>query len=352
MARKTNSSGESLASTSPPAGAANEKPKRGRPRTRHLAITPNKQSGKPKRGRKPKTTNVSSNDEEDGADADTGGSDDEDADENDNNGTKPAAIAPSVRATGVHGEQAGHFTQHKGNGGDTSYLTHSPYQDDADVESAIRGKKSRNASKRSSLNANLDDDDYDAVNWISDSDEDEDPDVERSEERNIIESEEADVDSSLPAAAPSAASDAEARWDPYELTDGSLLTDGHFFDEHFGYTDPSVHAETDFLSSTSIFEGFSPPPVDTSSTRQVRFLTPAATRSDASDIISDDGDVNTLFSHDNGGAGFAGQNFSSQHEERRNEEDEVGSACGSSSGYESGFHLYRLPCLANTACRS
>ena len=225
------------------------------------------------------------------------------------------AFAPSGRAVMEHGDQAGRINE-----------------DISDHESAFEGTRSHgpNPFKGKTMH-DSDDDVYNRVDLISDSEEDE-PNVEQLEERNIIESEEAD---DLNTGAYLERSDG---WEAFELEDGLFLEDIPLFDEQYGCTDSNIlDSEMEPFQPASIFEGFSSPPPPSPSSRRVRFKEPIAQLSNDSDMDSDNGDINVLFRPvvtpivPSGGDLDLGGPY-------LDHEDDDGSSVGSSSGYESGLH--------------
>lgn len=260
----------------------------------------------------------------DDADGDVSNADAAQPDEDSNEDEEGDAFAPSG-PTEEHGDQAGHINH-----------------DSSDRESALKGEISHDPigsmGKTESIEAKFtlrdsDDDVYDRVDLISDSEEDE-PNVEELEERNIIESEEAEVLKSAPAYF-----EASHSWEGFELEEGLLLEDVPFFDERYGPTDSNIlDSEMELFQSAGIFEGIPSPPLPSPSpTRRVRFKEPIAQLSNDSDMDSDIGNINDLFSSAvtpflPSGRDMDLDGLYSDYEDNDN------SSCGSSSGYESEWH--------------
>ena len=303
--------------------SGHKKSKRNLPRLDQSSNTyteiPIPNNSSPKRGGGHASRSSSSDDD---ADGDVSNADAAEPDEDSDEDGEGNAFAPPGRAIEHHGDQAGRI-----NG------------DVFDRESTFQGKKGHGpaafmGSKDKTIDASFtardsDDDVYNRVDLISDSEEDE-PNVEQLEERNIIESEEADDLNTAPAYL--GASDG---WEGFEVDDSLFLEDAPFFDERYGRTDSTiVDSEIEFRQSASIFDGFpSPPPP---SPRRVRFKEPISQLSNDSDIDSDNGDINVLFSPvatptvpSGGDLDLGGPYMDNEGDDR--------SSVGSSSGYESGL---------------
>lgn len=244
--------------------------------------------------------------------------DDEDEDEAEDDSIDAAAFAPSSRATKKDNDWAGPSSEIGARS-----ARHSSRDVSAD-DSTIRRGRTLRRDNGSTEQAVVDNDDYNGVNMISDCDED-DPDCEGLEERAIIESEEADNDQSMPSIHKTSIEETDDDWGDFDLGEGLFMADNPFFEEQFGRTDSSILANDadDLFQSTSMFEGFSPEPLQLQSPRRVRFITP---HSEGSDVISNDGDINALFEPPPSG---------SLDDRSFNDADEK--SCGSSSGYESGY---------------
>lgn len=277
--------------------------------------------------------NVSrTNSSDDDADGDVSNADagepDEESDE-DGNGD---AFAPSGRAIEEHGDQTGHI-----NG------------DDTDRRLVFEGKQRNDSTpikghvdvtETSVALHDSDDDFYDGVDLISNSEEDE-PHMEQLEEANILESEEAN-DLNIPPAY----LEASDGWEGFEIEDGLFLEDVPFFDEQYGRSDSHVlDAEIELFRSASILDGFPSPQQPSPSPRRVRFKEPISELSNDSDMDSDDGGINMLFATpivpSSGNMSLSGPSLGY--------EDDGGSSVGSSSGYESGLHNSVFNCKANIA---
>lgn len=332
MARKTNNSNQALTSLAAHALIADDTPKKQRhqkPKSTHADV----KSKKTRKSRSTKRSNVAqsltSEEEEEDADEEAEGDDDDGADDGeDDDAEEPAVLAPSARSGLVKRTQAGHSPRQA-----------RMLQDDELHSQEETVMKSVEVSEQGSQ---FDDSDagYAGVDLISDSDEEEDPGVEKSEEKNIIESEEAeaDGDASTTPAATSNASEALAGWESFDVPGGLLFDDTPYFDEQYSCTETRImNGEVETVSSGSAFEGFSPVP--TSSPRRVRFKSPVLSPSDDDDVISndDDDDVSALFRIDDAENQF-GQYADGGLGMGMGDDEDDNSSCGSSSGYESGTH--------------
>ena len=231
---------------------------------------------------------------------------------------KPAVIAPSVRATIDDSEQAGLLTE-------TGEAEAVPSTLDQSQETNAAIDSDDPLSKRGSHNSD-DDDDYAAVNDISDSSEDE-ADIEKLAEKDIIEEAKAHPSSGLSRL--------------YGLEDG-ILGEGETFFDHYpeaDYPDSSVAAGDD-MDYHSAWEGIPDTPAEmqvsmsgllpSPSPRRVRFETPTSAHSlpkvsDVSDEKLGAGDMTKSPSQLSCADGL----------------DEGGSG----SGYESGSRMQVLPLL-------
>lgn len=264
----------------------------------------------------------------DDADGDMSNADTAEPDEDSDEDGERDAFAPSGPIE-EHGDQAGRINR-----------------DSFDRESALEGNsnhgptafmgKSNNIEEKLTVR-DSDDDVYNRVDLISDSEEDE-PNLEQLEEKNIIDSEDADALDTAPAYL-----EASDGWEGFELEDGLLLEDVPFFDEQYGPTDSKVlSSEMELFQSESIFDRFQwPAPPLPSPSRRVRFKEPIAQLSNDSDMDSDNGDINDLFSPNATGALPSGRDMDFDGPYSEYEEDD-GSSVGSSSGYESGWHNLNL----------
>ena len=254
--------------------------------------------------------------EDEDADGEVNKADAVESDEESDEDGKGDAFAPSGRAIEEHGDQAGHSNEGV-----------------CDREPTPEGKKSHSSLDARLVLRDSDDDVYDRVDLISDSEEDE-PNVEQLEERNIIESEEADDLETAPAY-PETASDG---WEGFELEDGLFLEDVPFFDERYGRSESSIlDSEMELFQSASIFDGLPSPPPRSPSPRRVRFKEPISQLSNDSDMDSDNGDINVLFRTAATPTGPSGGDLDLSGPYLESEGDD-GSSVGSSSGYESGLH--------------
>ena len=256
----------------------------------------------------------SSGDDED--EADVGDTAATEADEDDNEDKDGDALAPSGRAMEGHGDQAGPINVNDAN------------DDECDS----------------------DDEAYKGIDLINDSEE-EDSDVMKEEERNIIESEGDDIHN-MPATVPTSVTEVTDEWAGFDLDHGLFSTDVSHFDEQYGRSEPSIfESEMDLFKSTSVYDDFDPTPsVPLSlspSPRRVRFKEPVSHDSDSSDIVSDDGGLDGLF---NSASAQTGEDVSFGGQDVDDEDD--GSSLGNSSGYESGSHMLLSICEANNSLPS
>ena len=356
MARKTNNSSGSLAHFMPEAFDIDSQRKK-KQGGMHSVASRNKvgKSRKQKLSKRSHAVQASSEDEAE-ADGETDATDNEEADDQGDDDVKEAALAPSATVTKNHGKQAGRSNHADDDEMEVRGRTRSRRRNISASESE-HGRKSPSrsvnpdgTSHRDLINAadDDDDDDYTGVAMISDSDEIGDPNVLKSEEQNIIKSMRASKHKVSPVAT-SLLEDTDAGWDTMDIPDDSLLTDMAFFDEQIGRTEPSVFSgEMETMSSTSVFEGFSPPPTNAPSPRRVRFMTPIRPASESSDVSSNDGgDLNVLFTAGEDSSQQVNNDSGMEMDGDNEDGEDEGSSCGSSSGYESGYHAYNWTFWAN-----
>lgn len=220
---------------------------------------------------------------------------------------------------------------------------------------------------------NSDEDDYNGVDLISNS-EGEEPEVEQLEEKMIIDSEEeneATVQSPILSMGPPSIS--SGGWDGFDLDDGVFLSDVPFFDEQISRYDPNLIDEIAIYNAAASFEGPDSQDIEidldavtSATTRRVRFEEEVRQYSDsASTTGSDDEDEDgfpDLFMHqdsldpsfrlmiendndeDDGNSLTDGEGSYWDLRDREDFElekhgldgNDGSSSCGSSSGYESG----------------
>ena len=252
---------------------------------------------------------------DDDADGDISNADAADPDDESDEDGEGDAFAPSDRANGENGDQAGHIS------GD-------PFHGEAsfDLKQSLdtRASKGQTLITQAKLTVGDSDDDiYNGVDLISDSEEDE-PNVEKLEEKNIIESEEAD---GLITGPPNF--ETSDIWEGFELDD-MALEDIPFFDEQYGRTDSSIFdTDMQLFQPAYIIDEFPSPPAPSPSPRRVRFKEPI---SNDSDVDSDHRDINVLFSPvvPSGGDLDLGGPY-------LDHECDDATSVGSASGYESGL---------------
>ena len=304
--------------------SGHKKSKRNQPRLDESGNTyterPTPKTSSPERGGGYASRSTSSDDD---ADGDVSSDDAAEPDEESDKDGEGDALAPSGRAIEKHGDQAGRINE-----------------DISDGEPAFKGKKSHGntafdgenqITEGESALRDSDDDVYNRVDLISDSEEDE-PNVEQLEERNIIESEEADDLNAAPAHL-----EAADGWEGFEVDDSMFLEDVPFFDQRYGRTDSTIlDSGIEFFGSASIFDDFPSPKPPTPSPRRVRFKEPISQISNDSDMDSDNGDVNILFSPVATPTVPLGGDLDSGGP-HMDYEVSNGSSVGSSSGYESGL---------------
>ena len=230
--------------------------------------------------------------------------------------------------------------------------------------------KPRGTKRNSVETAGSDEDDYDAVDLISNSEEEE-PEVEELEEKMIIDSEEeneAVVQSPLLSMGPPSVS--SGGWEGFDLDDGLFLSDVPFFDEQISRDDPNLFNEVAIYNAATSLDGFGSQALEaecTTSTppRRVRFEEEVQRYSDSTSTDGSDEEVDgfpDLFmqqdsldpgfrlmiendnDEDDGHSLTDGEN--SYWDLKDQEELELerhglngnnnSSSCGSSSGYESG----------------
>lgn len=331
MSRKSNRNAHALISAAPNSleidrAPGHKKSKRSQPRldqsSNDYTGGPSPKDSSPTGGGKSVSRSTSSGDD---ADGDVSNADAAELDEESDEDRESDAFAPSGRAIEEHGDQAGVIN----------------IADDSNLELALKREKSHGPPNFNSNSKNTepghvrdsDDDVYNRVDLISDSEEDE-PSVEQLEERNIVESEEADDVNTA-----SAYLETSDGWEGFELEDGVFLEDVPFFDEQYGRTDSNVlNNETELSQYTSIFDGFPSPSLPSPSPRRVRFKEPVLQLSNDSDMDSDNGDINVLFSPVATPNVPSGGDLDLGGPYLDDDEDDDGSSVGSSSGYESGLH--------------
>ena len=285
--------------------------------------------------------NLSGDDE---GEADVSESDNTDAEEEDND-EDGDVLAPSDRAMGLHGDQAGPANEH---GDQKSRLLE---EDDVAClqNSAVDFKQSGTSFRNTgSQNEECDSDDelYNKVDLVSDAEEGE-SDIEKSEEKDIIQSREGDDITRLPATVPTSATEASDDWAGFDFENDLFPTNLSHFEDQYGGNELSIlESEVELFNPTSLFADFaslpSLPASPTPTPRRVRFKEPILPSNEDSDIVSDEEDVNGLF---NSAAAMPPKNQPSLAQDVDNNDD--GSSVGSSSGYESGFHILSSTCETN-----
>lgn len=216
-----------------------------------------------------------------------------------------------------------------------------------------------------------DDDDYNGVDLISESG-DEEPAVEHLEEKAIIESEEDNIGRSLPLSPPNSPSDAFSNFSAdlgnTDLNDNPWLTEDPFFAEQINLLDRADFAyDADYFGHTNVLDV--PVGVEDAPRRRVRFAEPLMLTSaddtagplNSSDLrssskhlvineIQDDKvhlakDAPSSFEPNSATGGESTHLKSQQHNTSPSatydlpDNDDAQSSVASSSGYESGFYI-------------
>ena len=266
----------------------------------------------------------SSTSNDDDADGDVSNADGAEPDDESDEDEESDAFAPSDRAIEEHADQAGHVN------GDIPH--HESFIDRKPNDAFTAFQDKTEVANASITVGDSDDDVYNRVDLISDSEEDE-PKVEHVEERNIIESEETDDLNNVPAKF-----EASDGWEGLELDDGLFLEDFPFFDEQYGRTDSNIlDGELDLFQSASIVDEAPLPSPSSLSPRRVRFKEPLSQLSNDSDMDSDSRDINVLFSPDATPFVPSGGDLD-MSDPCLDRKGDNGSLVGNSSGYESGLH--------------
>ena len=208
-------------------------------------------------------------DGEDGCDDSAGALDEEGDNEEDDD--EAEVFAPSGMISNTHGLQTGRTygepqAQSRGGSNKRRWST----SGEEEEQTGKSAKIAKLALDYAASTANSEDEDYNGVDLISDSDEEE-PTLEKMEERMIIDSEEENVGGfvsrTFPTSPPSTTSE---DWQGLGFGDDSFLSDIPFFDEQIGRTDSDALANALDLyhDSTPSRSLLSP---DLPTTRRVRF---------------------------------------------------------------------------------
>jgi len=294
--------------------------------------------------------------------SDDGGEGVANASEDEDNDEEPEALAPPVATVRASGLQTGRITSSiaTATGKKRSWSTSS--EEKREPRRPVKTPKSYKSKAK--LAVVSDDDDYNGVDLISDSDEGE-PDLEKLEERMIIDSEEENEKIIFPLPSPFYAPGTSSDdWQGFQLDDGLFTSDVPFFDDQIGHIESEHFATVPNSDSTTVprqRSSSSPPPA-----RRVRFaddLTGGfnetiSTASSANDDIFPDLFLNQdsldpafrqLIENDNDDhrqelidAGLAFRDAEEVDDfqlEKHGLEDCSSSEAGSSSGYESRCFL-------------
>ena len=297
-------------------------------------------------------------------DGKTEASEEDDDDDNDDE-EEPEECAPSDKRWKKRGYQTGHIRRGRGRTVQATVRKRAwSGSSDDEVEPARATKAAKSVPRPTIFVDESDDEDYNAVDLISDSDEEE-PTVEKIEERMIIDSEEENDAVCVTRADRSRSSSVSSDgWQGFDLEGGLFLSDMPFFDEQMGrLRADNLASEVELYNGNSLIElDHSPTPLHT---RRVRFadedIIPTyddstSTNSDADDdvfpdlflqqdsldptfrkLIENDNDEDTNPMMDGEGShwnmnGNTGLRLVEHGCDNGNSSD----SCGSSSGYESG----------------
>lgn len=286
-------------------------------------------SAGPNKSARAETGRSSAGSSSDGDDADEDVSNDED-DEDEGGKGNGDALAPSDCAMTKHGNRAGRFKLVFKNG---SSSTRKRRASSAGLESLDhRTKHARSPSRNAASydeSSNSDDEAYNGVDLVSDAEEESD--VERLEEKNIINSE--DENKHGPAGTVGDTNEASDGWDGSDLDEEFFIPVIPYFEDQFESTEPGIlDGEAGFFGSGS--ESYRYEPLTSSewpTHRQVRFKDSMPPQSDSLDMVNNDGDLNGLFNTNE----VAAQTVNDNTFDYDNED--TASAAGNSSGYESGL---------------
>ena len=207
-----------------------------------------------------------------------------DADEEDVGVIKKDGFAPSGNVAGKDEHQAGRFKEKMGPQETDTNKKRKRFSSASDCESSIfyQSKSPKRIRKSKKTEDTSDDEAYNGVDLISES-EDEGPAVEQLEEKLIIDSEEEMLTTlAMPL------SDSSEDWG-FDLDGGLFLSDVAYFDEQYGRTDPVTLAnEIEIFNQTSVFDSFIDSPPTSPERRRVRFAdSPSTSRNISNPLLSD-----------------------------------------------------------------
>ena len=264
------------------------------------------------------------------------------------------AMASSDTAIASNGDQTGHKmgTKQRSATGEKRKYSSDKF---GGGKQRVRGRKALKSTTQFATGnvESDDDDDYNGVDLISDSEEEE-PTVEQLEEKVIIESEEEyDSNCRAPPVLPSISSD--EGWNGFDLEGDLFLSDVPYFDEQIGRTDSSILAEEiEIYNSTSFSQSFFdinvelPPRI--APIRRVRFAEDVLDSENISAIaMASEMEHNALAG--SSPAGVANGDEGAASENHDSEDEDGNSSSGRSSGYESGYccHTTDMPTLMKCA---
>ena len=290
-------------------------------------------------------------------------------------GDEPEGFAPSEHTITSKGNQTG--LARSALAGLKRHLRSS--ENDSKLEDDDKAERRPNKIMKQSHHINddafdkSDEEDYNAVDLISDSADEDEPNLEQAEEKLIIDSEEeSERNSGSPKIPTSPRSDSSDEWHGLEVDGGLYLDDMPFFDEQIGRSEPSLLATDIDVFDSTFLEGdaASSGPVTTRRVRFVDDLRTASASSSNSTTSADDNAFPDLFMQqdrldpqfrsliendddaDNGRSLSDGEwdlthNEDFELERHGLEEDYSGTSCGSSSGYESGLHVTSCPLICS-----
>ncbi|KAK4697260.1 hypothetical protein P7C71_g788, partial [Lecanoromycetidae sp. Uapishka_2] len=253
-------------------------------------------------------------------DADAEVSDDNDDEDDDGN-----AIAPSGCAMNKHGNQAGRPNLVFKNGPPMSKKRRASL-----VGLENPDQNTKHARSSPPVSASLDDSDdeaYNAVDLVSDANEDE-SEVEKLEEKDIINSEDGSH-----VVAEFAIDDVGEASEGLDDENNFILPDMPYFDEQYSRIEHgTLDGESRLLQSTYELDDFkTPTSPGTPTPRRVRFKDPLPQPSHSSDIISNDDDLNVLFNTNESSVQASDETIFDFGTE------DAASSVGSCSGYETDY---------------
>lgn len=250
------------------------------------------------------------------------------------------ALAPSGCAMNKHGNQAGRIKLVFKKG---ALLSRKRRASSAGLESAAQTTKHVRSTSRNTTShdeaSDSDDEAYNAVDLVSE----DESDVEKFEEKNIINAEDGKED--MPAFPDENTAETSDGWEGFDIDNNLILPDVPYFDEQYERIESGIlGSEIEHFQLASLVDDLEgPTSLGLSSTRRVRFKDQMPPPSDSSDIVSNDEDLYGLFNTTEIPV-QSSKNVTFDFDDV----DDV-YAGGNSSGYESGFLYLNLICEANVA---